>query len=131
MAIGNAEQRRNLGAKHELRTPHYQATSMRLDESCHSTVTRLNGDQNISTFFHAGTQFSQYLPRVDHVSDVGKLELNDPEIPLCWSSQVCDLDKSADDWRLEGNDEYKRLNYWKAIQEYISLLYTNKLLADR
>jgi hypothetical protein len=60
-----------------------------------------------------------YGLRVDHVSDIAKLELNNPEIPLCWSSQVFDLDKSADDCRLEGNDEFKRLNYWKAIQEYV------------
>ena len=59
-----------------------------------------------------------YGLRVDHVSDVSKLELNDPRFPLCWSSHISDPGMSADDWRLEGNDEFKRLNYWKAIQKY-------------
>lgn len=60
-----------------------------------------------------------YGLRVDHISDIAKLELNDPKTPLCWSSPVSHLDKSADDWRRDGNEEFKRLNYWKAIQEYI------------
>ncbi len=59
-----------------------------------------------------------YGLRVDHVSDFVKIEPLDQRVPLHWSPRVLIFDKTADDWKLEGNDAMRRQDYWAAIQKY-------------
>jgi len=64
----------------------------------------------------------EYGLRVDHVSDLVKVEPRDQRVPSQWSPRVLILDKTADDWRLEGNDAMRRQRYWIAIQRYLFTL---------
>jgi hypothetical protein len=48
----------------------------------------------------------EYGLRVDHASDIVWVE-EDKRIPLQWRLRIGDLDKSADDWKLEGNEKMK------------------------
>jgi len=63
-----------------------------------------------------------YGLRVDHVSDLVKIEPRDQRVFLQWSSRALILDKTADDWKLEGNDAMRRQVYWMAIQRYLLTL---------
>lgn len=57
----------------------------------------------------------EYGLRVDHVSDIIRIEENDGKIPLQWRKRIMNLDKTANDWKLEGNDAMKREQYWSAV----------------
>jgi hypothetical protein len=59
----------------------------------------------------------EYGLRVDHASDIIWVE-EDERVPLQWRLRISDLDKSADDWKLEGNDNMKRGEYWTAMRRY-------------
>ena len=52
-----------------------------------------------------------YGLRVDHVSDLVKVEPYDQRVPLQWSLQISILDKTADDWKVEGNNAMRRQKY--------------------
>jgi tetratricopeptide (TPR) repeat protein len=67
-----------------------------------------------------------YGLRVDHVSDLVKIEPRDQRVPLQWSPRVLNLDKTASDWKLEGNDAMRERKYWIAIQR---CLFTPSYLA--
>jgi hypothetical protein len=60
----------------------------------------------------------EYGLRVDHVSDIMWIEAGDERVPLPWYPQIKDSDKTANDWKLEGNENMKRDKYWSAIHRY-------------
>ena len=60
----------------------------------------------------------EYGLRVDHASDIIWVE-EDKRIPLQWHLRIIDLNKSADDWKREGNENMKRGEYWTAIRRYV------------
>jgi hypothetical protein len=60
----------------------------------------------------------EYGLRVDHVSDLVRIDPGDERVPIQWTPRVLDLDKTADDWKLEGNEAMKRQQYWVAVQKY-------------
>ena len=62
----------------------------------------------------------EYGLRVDHVSDLVRIELCDERVPRQWTPRVVDLDKTVDDWKLEGNEatmELKRVRCRLGEQE--------------
>ena len=59
----------------------------------------------------------EYGLRVDHVSDLVRIELCDKRVPRQWTPRVVDLDKT-DDWKLEGNEAMGTEQYWVAVQKY-------------
>ncbi|KAB8302482.1 hypothetical protein EYC80_005886 [Monilinia laxa] len=63
-----------------------------------------------------------YGLRVDHVSDLVCLDANHDMLPKDWKPRVVDLDKTADDWKQEGNVAMGKGHYWAAIQSYTAAL---------
>jgi hypothetical protein len=60
----------------------------------------------------------QYGLRVDHVSDLVRVEPCDKRVPGQWAPRISDLDKTVDDWDVEGNEAIKAEQYWLAVQKY-------------
>ena len=58
----------------------------------------------------------EYGLRIDHVSDLIRVEARDEKLPAQWGSRVVDVEKTANDWKQEGNDAMKRQQYWIAIE---------------
>jgi len=58
----------------------------------------------------------KYGVRVDHVSDVLWLGDRHTLLPASWGPVCLDLDKSALEWKEEGNEKMREKSYWKAIQ---------------
>lgn len=56
--------------------------------------------------------------RVDHLSDVLWLGVEDAQFPAQWGPEVLDLDKSALNLKDEGNVAMKQDRYWDAIEWY-------------
>ncbi|RAL63229.1 hypothetical protein DID88_004307 [Monilinia fructigena] len=63
-----------------------------------------------------------YGLRIDHVSDLVCLDANHDMLPKNWKPRVVDLDKTADDWKQEGNVAMGKRHYWAAIQSYTAAL---------
>ncbi|KAI9640898.1 hypothetical protein NHQ30_010739 [Ciborinia camelliae] len=63
-----------------------------------------------------------YGLRVDHVSDLVRLDENHDMLPKRWGSRVLDISKTADDWKREGNEAMGKKRYWEAIQSYTAAL---------
>jgi len=61
----------------------------------------------------------EYGLRIDHVGDLIRIETHDERLPKQWSPRVFDVSKTADDWKLEGNDAIRRHQYWTAIEKYV------------
>ncbi len=59
--------------------------------------------------------------RVDHISDLVWLEKNDDRIPLSWLPRFVELDKTADDWKQEGNADYVDGKVHEAVEKYFIL----------
>lgn len=59
-----------------------------------------------------------YGLRVDHVSDLVPIEADSNMVPEQWCSRVFDLERTADDCKVEGNDAMKRKEYWRATKWY-------------
>ncbi|KAN0087063.1 hypothetical protein V8E54_000751 [Elaphomyces granulatus] len=64
----------------------------------------------------------QYGLRVDHVSDLVRVEPCDKRVPGQWAPRISDLDKTVDDWDVEGNEAIKAEQYWLAVQNYTTAL---------
>lgn len=60
-----------------------------------------------------------YGLRIDHLSDLVRVEARDERLPKQWSPRVFDVGKTADDWKIEGNDAMRRHQYWIAIERYV------------
>jgi hypothetical protein len=61
----------------------------------------------------------EYGLRIDHLSDLVSIESRDERLPKQWSPWIFDDGKTADDWKLEGNDAMRRHQYWIAIERYV------------
>ena len=59
-----------------------------------------------------------YGLRVDHVSDFVRIDPCDKRVPIQWAPRVIDLDNTANDWKLKGNDALKLEQYRDAVQWY-------------
>ena len=59
----------------------------------------------------------QYGLQVDHVNDLMMLSKEDERIPLEWRPRLIELDKSANDWKMEGNDALKAGNFSMAVKK--------------
>lgn len=59
-----------------------------------------------------------YGLRVDHVSDLIWLSENSDQLPECWLPRIISLDKTADDWKQEGNAAFKAEDFHGAAQKY-------------
>lgn len=58
--------------------------------------------------------------RVDHVSDIMFLPDHDDFMPLSWSKRVTEIDLSANDWKVKGNEFFTQSHYHFAIEWYVS-----------
>lgn len=54
--------------------------------------------------------------RVDHVSDVMFLSADDSRVPLKWQSRITSVDKTAADWKEEGNVSFRDGQFTEAIE---------------
>lgn len=54
--------------------------------------------------------------RVDHVSDVIFLNAGDSRIPLKWQPRITPVDKTAADWKEEGNNLFRSGEFHEAIE---------------
>ena len=59
-----------------------------------------------------------YALRVDHVSDLVWLREEDERVPECWRPPIIELDKSAGDWKQEGNADFEAGNFYGAVKKY-------------
>lgn len=62
---------------------------------------------------------ADYALRVDHVSDLIWFSENDEKVPLEWRSGTYDQEKSADNWKQEGNDAMNAKNYHGAVHKQV------------
>ena len=69
-----------------------------------------------------------YALRVDHVSDLVWLREEDDRVPECWRPQIIELDKSAGDWKQEGNTDFEAGNFHDAVEKYNAPCFTEVLL---
>lgn len=58
--------------------------------------------------------------RVDHVSDVIFLSPDDNQVPLKWQSRIIPVNKTAMDWKEEGNTLFRDGEFHEAIEWYAS-----------
>lgn len=58
----------------------------------------------------------EYGLRVDHVSDLVRIDQHHDMLPLQWRPRVMDLSQTANDWKEEGNRQMNKGQYWAAIQ---------------
>ncbi|KAK5130014.1 hypothetical protein LTR08_002530 [Meristemomyces frigidus] len=56
--------------------------------------------------------------RVDHLSDLVRLQPHDPIIPVNLCSRLVELQKSAVDWKMEGNASYATGDFFAAVNAY-------------
>lgn len=70
--------------------------------------------------YFKATSDGSYGLRVDHVSDIIRLDEHHDLLPEKWKPTVLDIGKTADDWKLEGNVAMERKHYWAAIQRYLT-----------
>jgi hypothetical protein len=61
----------------------------------------------------------EYGLRIDHLSDLVRAEACDERLPKEWSPRIFDVDKTADDWKLEGNKAMRKHKHWIAIERYV------------
>ena len=59
----------------------------------------------------------QYGLRVDHLSDVVHVKMNDDRIPKTWQPQTDKNERSAESLKIKGNLSMKQSRYWDAITE--------------
>lgn len=72
-------------------------------------------------FFKASAD-GDYSLRVDHVSDLEVLKVEDTRLPMKWQPRVADVDRSSDILKINGNEAMKSMKYWQAIQMYVHFL---------
>ena len=60
----------------------------------------------------------EYGLRIDHVSDLVRIDARHKLWPKQWISHLSYLRRTADDWKQEGNVAMGRKQYWEAIQRY-------------
>lgn len=71
--------------------------------------------------YYKVTADGDYGLRIDHVSDVIWLHENDEKVPSQWRPQISQLDKTADEWKREGNDAMKAEKFTDAIEKRVFL----------
>ena len=69
--------------------------------------------------FFKVTSDGGYGLRIDHVSDLVYIDTSNNILPTQWAPSVLDIDKTAGDWKVEGNNAMKRKQYWTAVQRYV------------
>lgn len=57
-----------------------------------------------------------YGLRVDHVNDIVWLAQDDDRIPLSWAPRISEVDKTAKEWKEEGNAALKNREIKKAVK---------------
>jgi hypothetical protein len=60
-----------------------------------------------------------YGLRIDHVSDLVWLSETDERVPLQWRPQISQLDKTADEWKSEGNGAMKSEEFFEAVKKQV------------
>jgi len=60
----------------------------------------------------------EYGLRVDHISDLVRIDARHELWPKQWIPVLFNLKKNADDWKREGNIAMGKNQYWEAIQRY-------------
>ncbi len=61
-----------------------------------------------------------YGLRVDHPTDIVWLSSDDPNVPQAW--RACKDDKTADEWKQQGNTMVKTGDFRESIKRYVSKL---------
>lgn len=59
-----------------------------------------------------------YGLRVDHVTDIVWLAQGDDRVPLGWRARISEVDKTAREWKEEGNAALKARDLHKAVKWY-------------
>jgi hypothetical protein len=60
----------------------------------------------------------EYGLRIDHVGDLVRIDARHKLWPKQWTPLLFSLERTADDWKQEGNVAIGRKKYWEAIQRY-------------
>ncbi|TVY56830.1 hypothetical protein LCER1_G002327, partial [Lachnellula cervina] len=72
----------------------------------------------------------EYGLRIDHVSDILRIDARHRMCPNKWCPRFYDLDKTADDWKQEGNIAMGMNKHWEAIESYTTALSTDPSIAE-
>lgn len=64
----------------------------------------------------------EYGLRVDHVTDIVWLAQDDDRVPLDWRARISEFDKTAKEWKEEGNAALKARDLHKAVKWYAVVL---------
>ncbi|KAF7879007.1 hypothetical protein EAF04_000207 [Stromatinia cepivora] len=93
------------------------------EKFCPATSVILKNDTFlIKEPYFKTTSDGGYGLRVDHVSDIIRLDEHHDMLPEKWKPTVLDIGKTADDWKQEGNVAMGKNHYWAAIQSYTAAL---------
>ncbi|KAL4965469.1 TPR domain protein [Aspergillus stella-maris] len=68
--------------------------------------------------------------RVDHISDIIFLSEHDSRVPVLWEPRVINVEMSANDWKLNGNDRFSKDDYGHAIDLYAKALDSSPTAAE-
>lgn len=60
-----------------------------------------------------------YGLRIDHVSDLIWLSEIDDRVPLQWRPQISQIDKTADEWKSEGNVAMQSQEFYEAVKKQV------------
>jgi len=60
-----------------------------------------------------------YGLRIDHVSDLIWLSETDDRVPLQWRPRISQLDKTAGEWKSEGNGAMKSEDFFEAVKKQV------------
>ncbi|TVY48488.1 Histone-lysine N-methyltransferase, partial [Lachnellula occidentalis] len=72
----------------------------------------------------------EYGLRIDHVSDLVRIDTRHSLCPNKWCPRLYDLDKAADDWKQEGNVAMGLKKHWEAIESYTIALSSDPSIAE-
>jgi len=64
----------------------------------------------------------EYGIRIDHVSDLVRIDARHKLWPKQWIPDLFKLRRTADDWKQEGNAAMGRKQYWEAIQRHVQYM---------
>lgn len=65
------------------------------------------------------TASGDYGLRVDHLSDVVRLNMNDAMVPAKWMPRLYDIQDSAEALKAQGDASMGKEKWWQAIREYV------------
>ncbi|EKD16905.1 uncharacterized protein L3040_001187 [Drepanopeziza brunnea f. sp. 'multigermtubi'] len=89
------------------------------------TILKENGVIILKEPFLTSVKEGGYCIRVDHPTDIVWLAEDDARIPEKWRVKAAKMPKSAEHWKMKGNEMFGEASYYEAIDMYSKALRSN------